>query len=81
MAEHPTSRPRAPRGRRRRQRAAARHFSQEVAQLGATTISLPRPVRRGVIQWLRELLALLRPGRRAFSRRTQGARPPKRQPH
>jgi len=49
--------------------------------LGATTISLPRPVRRGVIQWLRELLALLRPGRRAFSRRTQGARPPKRQPH
>jgi hypothetical protein len=49
-------------------------------QFGDTTASQPEPVRHGVIQWLRALLALLRRSRRAFSHRTPGARPPKRQP-
>jgi hypothetical protein len=48
-------------------------------QLGDATASLPQPVQHGVIQWVRELLALLRRSRRAFSHRTQGALPPKRQ--
>jgi hypothetical protein len=44
-------------------------------QLGDTTASLPQPVRRGVIQWVRELLALVRLARRGFGRRAAGALP------
>ena len=73
------TRSRGQRGRKFARRRAPKHFSQELLQLGEMTASLPEPVRGGVIKWVRELLALLRRSRRAFSHRTQGALPPKRQ--
>ena len=64
----------------RRQRPARRRppqrFSQEVVQLGDTTASLPRPVRRGVIRWVREMLALARQARREFSSVASKVLPP-----
>ena len=80
MSQARTTRSRSQRAGRSARRRSPRRFSQEVVQLGDTTASLPPPVRHGVILWVRELLALVRMGRRAFSRRTPAALPPRRQP-
>jgi hypothetical protein len=47
-------------------------------QLGDTTAGLPQPLRRGVILWVRELLALVRLARRAFDRHAARALPSER---
>ncbi len=78
MSQARTTRSRSQRVSRSARRRAPRRCSQEVVQLGDTTASLPPPVRRGVIRWVRELLALIRLGRRAFSRRTVRPRPAER---
>lgn len=69
-----TNRTRGQRARRR----APRRFAQEVVQLGDTTAGLPQPLRRGVILWVRELLALVRLARRAFDRHAARALPSER---
>jgi hypothetical protein len=78
MSQARTTRSRSQRAGRSARRRSPRRFSQEVVQLGDTTASLPQPVRRGVILWVRELLALVRLARRAFSRRTVRPRPTER---
>ena len=72
---------RAPRRRRPARHRASERFSQEVEELGDTTAGLPGPLRRAVIEWVYEMLALARLARREFSRLVAKIRPPERPIH
>ena len=70
------TRSRGQRARKFARRRAPKHFSQELLQLGDMTASLPEPVRRGVIQWVRQMLALARLARREFGSLAARVLPP-----
>ena len=70
------TRSRGQRARKFDRRRAPNHFSQELLQLGDMTASLPEPVRRGVILWVREMLALARLARREFGSLAARVLPP-----
>jgi|WetSurMetagenome_2_1015567.scaffolds.fasta_scaffold432013_3 hypothetical protein len=70
------TRSRGQRARKFDRRRAPNHFSQELLQLGEMTASLPEPVRRGVILWVRGMLALARLARREFGSLAARVLPP-----
>ena len=72
------TRSRGQRARKFDRRRAPNHFSQELLQLGEMTASLPEPVRRGVIKWVRQMLALARLARREFGSLAARVLPPRR---
>ena len=70
------TRSRGQRARKFDRRRAPKHFSQELLQLGEMTASLPEPLRRGVILWVRGMLALARLARREFGSLAARVLPP-----